>query len=579
MTRHNAAISALAISTLLTLSACTPNSASAPDPNSPSNAALSEAQQVWPKHLPKILQPSFEHYLPDFSYAGYGFGIEDIPAAEGQVFDVTAYGALANDGLDDSVAILKAVEDAHAHNGPVIINFPAGKFILTEIININRSDIVIRGAGRSQGGTELYIPRPLRMVGDGGKLDELRQYIVELNKRERKPKKNLDVYFSEYSWSGGFIWIGTEDSRPAPYLEAFDPEPAPEAKALTGQRGGLELTISEDEAATLTAGQWIQISWYSRNGPEGEIINALYGDTDVDVGSHHWSFKNRPLVAQKTKITSIDGETVTIANPLLHDISESLPADIDIWQPLENVGIEDIKIAFPNAVHFGHHTEEGYNGIYFTGSANGWVRNVTTDNADSGILTYSSANLTLRDIRTEGERNAHYGVHLGNVHNVLVERLEVFNPALHSLTFNTQATRNVYKDCRVYTAPALDQHAGANHQNLFDNTTVYIQANREDGNPVYPLFDGSGAGYWQPGHGGFNTAWNLNVIVETGASAGETVTIQGLAEGPDARIIGLTGNRDFALDYRPAPYSDFINKPMSAAPSLYAYQRQKRLSD
>ena len=134
---------------------------------------------------------------------------------------------------------------------------------------------------------------------------------------------------------------------------------------------------------------------------------------------------------------------------MLHDISDTLPAQLHLWEPLENVGVEDLKISFPNAAHYGHHTEEGFNAIYFTGSANGWVRNLATENADSGILTYSSSNLTLRDIRTQGERPAHYGVHLGNVHNILVERLQVFNPVLHSLTFNTQATR-----CLLYTSPS-----------------------------------------------------------------------------------------------------------------------------
>jgi len=107
--------------------------------------------------------------------------------------------------------------------------------------------------------------------------------------------------------------------------------------------------------------------------------------------------------------------------------------------------------------------------------------------------------------------------------------------------------------------------------------TLHIEAEREKGKAVYPLFDGSGAGYWQPGHGGFNTAWNLNVIVESGADTDEIVTLQGLDEGPDARIIGISGNREFALDYRPTPYVDFLNQAITNAPSLYYYQRGKRL--
>jgi len=393
--------------------------------------------------LPDLINSEIETdvYLPDFSYAGYGFGLKDIPVSSGKIFDVTDYGAAADDGIDDSAAVLKALEAAHNYNKSAIIYIPKGRFILSEILNINRGDIVLRGAGRGNGGTELHFSRPLRMIGDDGKLDELRKYIVDLNKRQRDKKTNLDVFFSEYSWTGGLIWVGKKDSRPAPYLEEFDKVEAPSATALSGTRGMLTLTI--DEPAALKSGQWIDLRWYNRSGENAPIIKALYGDADVKVGSHHWTFENRPLVSQKTKILSIDGQQITIATPLLHNISSELPAQLHIWEPLENVGIEDMKITFPDAPHYGHHAEEGFNAIYFTGAANGWVRNLTTHNADSGILTYSSSNLTLRDIRTEGARPAHYGVHLGNVHNVLVERLQVFNPVLHSFTFNTQSTRNV----------------------------------------------------------------------------------------------------------------------------------------
>ncbi len=527
--------------------------------------------------IPEILIDSEQKqktYLPDFSYAGYGFGLKELPQAKGKIFDVTKYGAVGDDSLDDSAAILKALDAAHAHNGAAIVYFPRGKFIISELLPIQRSNIVVRGAGRGQNGTTLFFPRPLKMVGDDGKLDELRSYLKKYDKRQRTPALNLDVPFSEYSWSGGFFWIGAPNSRPSPYLEEFDKKPTPQAKSVSGARGALSLKL--DNSSSLKKNQWIEIRWYNRDGPEAGIIKALYGNADVKVGSHHWTFANRPLVVQKTKITAINGQTIQIANPLLHDITASTPADIQSWTPLTNIGIEDLTLAFPNAAHFGHHTEQGYNGIYFSGSADSWARNLTITNADSGILTYSSSNLTFRDIRTTGERNAHYAVHIGNAHNVLVDRLQIFNPVLHSLTFNTQSTRNVYKDAIVFSASTLDQHAGANHQNLFDNVTLHINAKKMGNKSVYPIFDGSGAGYWQPGHGGLNTTWNMRVIVEGGADTNETITLQGLDEGPDARIIGISGNRKFDLDYRPKPYVEFINQEITAAPSLYNYQLEKR---
>jgi hypothetical protein len=207
------------------------------------------------------------------------------------------------------------------------------------------------------------------------------------------------------------------------------------------------------------------------------------------------------------------------------------------------------------------------------------VRNVRTTNADSGILSYNSANLTYTDITTDGDRRAHYGVHMGNVHNVLAQNVKVLNPVLHSLTFNTQSTKCVYKDAEVFVAPVLDQHAGSNHQNLFDNVTLHTRATATEDGPVAVVFDGSGAGYWQPGHGAFNTTWNLRVLINGGAYADEKVMILGIDEGPMARVVGLHGNRPFELDYRPRPYVESLNVALSTVPSLYDYQLQRRLED
>ena len=167
---------------------------------------------------------------------------------------------------------------------------------------------------------------------------------------------------------------------------------------------------------------------------------------------------------------------------------------------------------------------------------------------------------------------------MGNVHNVLARDVKVLNPVLHSLTFNTQSTKCVYKDAEVFVTPILDQHAGSNHQNLYDNVTLHTRATASDNGPVAVVFDGSGAGYWQPGHGAFNTTWNLQVLINGGAYAEEPVTVLGIDEGPMARIVGLHGNRTFELDYRPAPYVELLNVELTAVPSLYDYQLRRRLS-
>lgn len=63
----------------------------------------------------------------------------------------------------------------------------------------------------------------------------------------------------------------------------------------------------------------------------------------------------------------------------------------------------------------------------------------------------------------------------------------------------------------------------------------------------------------------------------SGAYRNETITLRGLAEGPDARLVGISGNRKFDIDYYPEPYLEKINVVMDEVPSLYQYQLKQRL--
>lgn len=511
--------------------------------------------------------------LPDFSYAGYEFGLGTIPTGSGTVLEASSFGVIADDGMDDSAALLEALDAAHAVEGPVTLELPEGRIVVSDILPIKRSHIVLRGAGSGVDGTEIHFPRPLSDIDKSSRLDELRTYLKKYEKRQREPLRNIDELFSEYSWTGGFIWVQKPETRAASYLEEFDPPIQKLADIESGKRG--ERFVRVSSTAQLKAGDALQIQWFNRDGEDGALLREVYGETDLAIGSHHWTFPDRPLVRQTTRIIEISGNIVEIGDPLLHDVSQAVPAQFSDWQHLEQVGFEDFSISFPESPYFGHHLERGYNGIYVTSVIDGWVRDVRFRNADSGILTYNSANLTIQNIRSEGDRRAHYAVHLGNVHNVLVSDLVVENPVIHSLTFNTQSTKSVYRNATVLSASVLDQHAGANHQNLFDNVTLYVNPERKNGRPFYDVWDGSGAGYWQPGHGRFNTTWNLNVIVESGADRDEMVKLDGLAEGPEAFIVGVRGNRAFEVDYRPSPRVLSVNEA-PPVPSLYDLQLAQR---
>ena len=512
--------------------------------------------------------------LPDFSYAGYGFGLAAIPEATGTVIDVTRYGVVPDDGLDDSKAVRKALEAARATAGPVVVRFPVGRVQITEVLRLDRSDIVLDGAGPQAGGTELWFPRPLKLIDRSNQYDELRTYLVREDKRQVEPENNIDYPFSEYSWSGGFLFTGPKDTRPVSYDGDKDVRDPVLANGVAGRQ--FDRTLTVDDTARLKVGDVVQLQWFSVDGENSRIIRSLYGDTDLPLGSHHWTFPDRPTVAQATRIESVRGTTVTLGDPLLHDVRADQPAVVARWEHLTNVGIQNMALRFPDAPAFGHHLEQGYNGIYMTGVFDGWIRNLVIDSADSGILTDNAASLTIRDITTTGRRQAHYAVHVGAVHDVLVQNLRIENPVVHPLTVNTRSTRSVFSHAEVMQMAVLDQHSGSNHQNLFDDVTMRVRPRWVDGAWTVRLWEGGGAPYWKPGHGLYNTTWNAKLVFDEGPKPGETLRVVSGLEGPGARVVGVWAEgRPVTVDYRPAPYLESIGT-VPSVPSLYDYQLARR---
>ena len=542
------------------------------------------------RRLPAILSPAkSEVPLPDFSYAGYRFGLAPLSVARGRVIEAAAFGVVPDDGKDDAKALLRALAAAAERSGPVTVQLPAGRIQIGEVIPLDRSHLVLKGAGSGEGGTELYFPRPLNIVDDPRRQEELREYIKRENKIEVVPDQNIAFPFSEYSWSGGFLLVGPEAARPVSYDPAGDRRAPVLADPLSAAQFGQTIIVAD--ASALKVGQVVQVQWFSDDGPDSAILKSLYGDLSgwndsaeskaepLAVGSHHWTFANRPVVAQPTRITAISGKRVTIGDPLLHAIGPGQRAVIADWNHLEEVGIEAMRLTFPDNPWFGHHLEAGYNGIYLTGLFDGWVRDVVIRNADSAILTDDAGSLTIDRVRTIGAHKAHYAVHVGAVHNVLVRDLVVENPVVHPLSVNTRSTRSVFLRAEVLQSGQIDQHSGSNHQNLFDDLTLHVVAQRDAGGWRWRLWEGGGAPYWKPGHGLYNTHWNIRLIFPDDVPQDAIVAVTSGLEGPGARIVGLHGNRRMSLTYRPHPHVEMLNEAVAAAPSLYEYQLARRRAE
>jgi hypothetical protein len=156
--------------------------------------------------------------LPDFSYAGYHSGEKEIPEIKIKA-NVRDFGAAGDGKHDDSQAFIDAV--AATENGAIFI--PEGRYKITKIIEIKKSNIVLRGAGTDK--TVLYFPVPLN--------------DIKPNWGSTTSGKKT----SNYSWSGGIIWFkGRYIGKKLANI------------AKPSERGGKEVTISRSEKD----GKWFE---------------------------------------------------------------------------------------------------------------------------------------------------------------------------------------------------------------------------------------------------------------------------------------------------------------------------------
>jgi hypothetical protein len=532
---------------------------------------------VWAQSLPipQMIKggEGEQGFLPDFSYAGYANGERQPDTSDFTVIDVAKHNIIANDGLDDSQALIKLLEKIGKDSKPSILQFDSGRYIISSIIYFDRDNLVVRGAGSGQGGTEFYFPRPLIYVPDPPELKELRDYLVKLNKIQKEKANNIYLPFTQWAWSGGYFWTRKAGQRVKKYLDEYDQPIDSLAKGLSGKQGDHWITVSNSKS--IKKGQVIEVQWYNDQGENGPLIQELYHGKVTNVGSHHWSFDNLALSRQQVEVTDIKDDKIRIKAPLLHSIKANWKVNIAPWEHLQQVGFEHFHMNFAYAERIAHHVEQGFNGIYLTRVYNSWIDDVKITNADSGVLMEEVANLSLSNMTTDGDKYAHYSVQMGGVHNVLVDNLKVKNPVEHPLSFNTFATRSVYLNSEVFQKPVLDQHSGVNHQNLFDNILVHVTLAPKQ--RQYALFAGGGAGYWKPSHAAYNSFYNIRVDFSNGQNVDIPVLLNGMKDGPLARIFGVSGNIPVKVEYGPDAHIEGTNLYYQDMPSLYKWQLGNRL--
>ncbi len=366
--------------------------------------------------------------LADFSYAGYMRGEAPLPQRAPEV-SVLDFGATPDDDSDDTEAFAKALADSPGK----CIGVPAGTYVLSDRLTIDRSGTVLKGEG--SGKTILHFTRGLEEI------------------EPRASRTGHGSQTTAWSWSGGLIRMGLGGS----------PATDPRARlSSTSERGTHLLHLADHGFAT---GDELLIE--AREVEDGSLARYLYrGDvreSDTDIANLR--------VSQVARVVSVDGGAVEIDRPLRFEARPEWVTVSRFAPGVVECGVEGLTIDFPARQYRGHFEEDGLNGVAVGNAAHSWVRDVEIVNADSGIFVRGHF-ITLDGIviRTdrEGDRAGMFGHHAIETSGTdnLVTNFDIRTRFIHDLTITRGSVGNVFASGRGDDL-SMDHHRWAPYQNLF----------------------------------------------------------------------------------------------------------------
>lgn len=411
-------------------------------------AQLSDAWQSY------AANPDAHPNIPNIAYAGYKSGTVSLPQkTDGrQIVNVSTYGAVPNDGSDDTAAIRAAVDIAgaiaEAHPIGAAVVFDAGEYELSGPVFIHDDKVILAGMGRE---------------------DTVLRFATSLDESHG--------HYPYWGYSGGMIWFITENRETyrtgVPNIPSIStgwgtmsPSTDLVANASLGDR-----SVIVANASAFAAGDYVFIQ--SDNASDMSTLRHLFGDGSWAGNYAFTSAKdgailpsNRSVVRSMHKIESIQGNTITFEEPLKLDARLAWNPEIRTPRDVvRDVGIRDMTLRFDRTYEWtdaNHNNEPGYNGVCMNAVINGFVENVAFRNADGVAVNINGGkhvSVTNVDIGADTEelRTMHHAFFVANSFDVLVQNFVVDAIPRHGLYYGSFTMGSVYSR-GVATGGTFDYH-------------------------------------------------------------------------------------------------------------------------
>lgn len=518
-----------------------------------------------------------ENILPNFSYAGYQFGEQDLPDTTKlnfAVFHVTEFGAVANDNKSDKQAFRHAIQAAEQYidktkNG-AIIQFPAGIFHLneqTDMKNINMSDTKEGRENRSS--LSIQLSRSNLIIRGSGS-----QTILYMD-------QHLPLLYPTKMWTTPhFINIGYNYSNPEKQHTSSIREPV---ISPTGEKfittvtssypRGSTRSITVADPSALKPNQWVRLARFDKRNKT--IKKALFPYQP----DPSWTSINKGLRSQEFhQIEAVSGNTVTFKAVIHHEVAGDGYWGLKKAPIIENVGFENLTFRGNWQDNFKHHKsglhDSGWSALRLSNVANSWVRNVQFEDVNQGITITNSAASTIKNVSFTGNPG-HLSLDINASTHVLADNIQDKANHWHAAGFSHRAVGNVLMNSYHSPDRFHNLHSDMPTTNLIENNV---------GGWNYGFMGGSIEN--QPNHLKYLVFWNSTNTAQNNDVSSWSFMRNDSSYGRVIMpyVIGLKSNTFENITSQKAYNSTLQDKPQAHIQkatnikSLYQSQLEQRLS-
>ncbi|WP_077340413.1 DUF7594 domain-containing protein [Pseudocolwellia agarivorans] len=487
---------------------------------------------IWKKYTGQITTENIP-VLTDYSFAGYQLGSQAIPQKHNlPIFDVTHYGAGANDSVSDQAAIQATIDAAEANGGGIVF-FPPGEFLVnatateTGTIRIEKSNIILKGSGSTPGGTVINM------------------------------KNHMLLPTGSSAWNTPNMFTFS-----APYSSQ------PKTNIIKSENRG-NTTIQVKNSSIFIGKKHLLIEL-----PANPEANSYFLDNRTPRSIWSNIVESGVSASAIHEIASIDTEknTVTLKDPIIDDIQANHHWTAEPYTLIENVGFEDIHFKANFIDKFVHHKDYihdyAWHAISMGKVANSWVTRSRFTNVTRAVGIYRSYASSIINLLVDGN-NGHALTTINGGSSRILQGLlwdNTLDGQFHGADFSGQANGSVSWRIDTPNAKGWDIHAAQPRTNLLDNYTS-------------KGINGAGGHYSNyPGHLIGLTIWNQKV---TGTSL-NNVDFWPVCESnycgttiANPIIVGYHGNNSTFLQSA-LKYEESHGSPVTPI-SLYEAQLSHRL--